>query len=187
MIKGSIQKEDITIIDINIYAPKVALVVKNPPASAEDARDAGWSLGQEDPLEKATATHSSILAWKITKTEEPGRLQSIGLLRVRCNWAQPIVAHQYIRQMLTTIKGEIHNNTITVGDFKIPLTTMGRSSGQKVNKETQALNHTHIRQDGPNWYLWDIPSQNSRIYFFFKCVWNILQDRSHLGSQIKSP
>ena len=41
MIKGSIQKEDITIIDINIYAPKVALVVKNPPASAEDARDAG--------------------------------------------------------------------------------------------------------------------------------------------------
>ena len=41
MIKGSIQKEDITIIDINIYAPKVALVVKNLPASAEDARDAG--------------------------------------------------------------------------------------------------------------------------------------------------
>ena len=41
MIKGLIQKEDITIIDINIYAPKVALVVKNPPASAEDARDAG--------------------------------------------------------------------------------------------------------------------------------------------------
>ena len=45
MIKGSIQKEDITIIDINIYAPKVALVVKNPPASAEDARDAGWIPG----------------------------------------------------------------------------------------------------------------------------------------------
>ena len=74
MIKGLIQKEDITIIDINIYAPKVALVVKNPPASAEDARDAGWSLGLEDPLEKETATHSRILAWKIPKTEEPGRL-----------------------------------------------------------------------------------------------------------------
>jgi len=102
-------------------------------------------------------------------------------------YAPNIGTPQYIRQMLTTIKGEIHNNTITVGDFKIPLTTMGRSSGQKVNKETQALNHTHIRLDGPNWYLWDIPSQNSRIYFFFKCVWNILQDRSHLGSQIKSP
>ena len=36
------------------------------------------SLGQEDPLEKEMATHSSILAWRITWTEEPGRLQSMG-------------------------------------------------------------------------------------------------------------
>ena len=41
------------------------------------------SLGQEDPLEKKMATHSSILAWEIPGTEEPGRLQSIGLQRVR--------------------------------------------------------------------------------------------------------
>jgi len=41
------------------------------------------SLGQEDPLEKEMATHSSILAWKIPWTEEPGRLQSVGLQRVR--------------------------------------------------------------------------------------------------------
>ena len=41
------------------------------------------SLGQEDPLEKAMATHSSILAWRIPWTEEPGRLQSMGLQRVR--------------------------------------------------------------------------------------------------------
>ena len=40
------------------------------------------SLGQEDPLEKEMATHSSILAWKIQWMEEPGRLQSIGLQRV---------------------------------------------------------------------------------------------------------
>ena len=39
------------------------------------------SLGQEDPLEKAMATHSNILAWKIPWMEEPGRLQSMGLLR----------------------------------------------------------------------------------------------------------
>ena len=38
-----------------------------------------WSLGREDPLEKEMATHSSTLAWKIPWTEEPGRLQSIGL------------------------------------------------------------------------------------------------------------
>ena len=38
-----------------------------------------WSLGEEDPLEKQMATHSSILAWKIPQTEEPGRLQSMGI------------------------------------------------------------------------------------------------------------
>ena len=43
------------------------------------------SLGQEDPLEKEMATHSSILAWKIPWTEEPGRLQSVGLQRVGHN------------------------------------------------------------------------------------------------------
>ena len=40
------------------------------------------SLGEEDPLEKGLATHSSILAWKIPWTEEPGRLQSMGSQRV---------------------------------------------------------------------------------------------------------
>ena len=43
------------------------------------------SLGQEDPLEKGAATHSSILAWRIPWTGEPGELQSIGLQRVRLN------------------------------------------------------------------------------------------------------
>ena len=43
------------------------------------------SLDQEDPLEKEMATHSSILAWKIPWTEEPGRLQSMDVQRVRYN------------------------------------------------------------------------------------------------------
>ena len=73
MIKGSIQKEDITII--NIYAPNIG-------------------------------------------------------------------APQYIRQMITIMKGEIDSNTIIVGDFNTPLTPMDRSSKQKINKETQALNDT---------------------------------------------
>ena len=71
MIKGSIQEEDITII--NIYAPKIG-------------------------------------------------------------------APQYIRQLLTTIKEEIDSNTIIVVDFNTSLTPMDRSSIQKINKETQALN-----------------------------------------------
>ena len=59
-------------------------VVKNPPA---DAGDAVWSLGREGPLEEEMATHSSILAWRIPWTEEPGGLQSLGLQRVRQDWA----------------------------------------------------------------------------------------------------
>ena len=73
MIKGSIQKEDITII--NIYAPNIG-------------------------------------------------------------------APQYVRQMLTSMKEEINNNTIIMGDLNTPLTPMDRSTKQKINKETQTLNDT---------------------------------------------
>ena len=51
--------------------------------SACNAGDLDSSLSWEDPLEKGMATHSSILAWKIPWTEEPGGLQSMGLQRVR--------------------------------------------------------------------------------------------------------
>ena len=47
-----------------------------------------------------------------------------------------IGAHEYIRQTLTDIKGEIDSNTRIVGDFNIPLTPMDRSSKQKINKKT---------------------------------------------------
>ena len=57
-------------------------MVKNPPAMQEDL---GLILGWEDPLEKGMTTHSSILAWRIPWTEEPGRLQSMGPQRVRHN------------------------------------------------------------------------------------------------------
>ena len=57
----------------------MALVVKNPPANAEDTVQ---SLGQEDPLEEEMATHSSILAWRISWTGEPGGLQFMGSQRV---------------------------------------------------------------------------------------------------------
>ena len=57
-------------------------------------------------------------------------------------YAPNIGTPQYIRQMLTAIKEEINSNTITVGDFNTSLTPMDRSSRQKINKETQALNDT---------------------------------------------
>ena len=57
--------------------------LKNPPAVRETWM---WSPSWEDPLEKGMATHSSILAWRIPWTEEPGRLQSTGLQRVGHDW-----------------------------------------------------------------------------------------------------
>ena len=57
-------------------------------------------------------------------------------------YASNIGAPQYVRQMLTSMKGEINNNTIIVGDFNTPFTSMDRSTKQKINKETQTLNDT---------------------------------------------
>ena len=58
--------------------------------SACNIGDLGLTLGREDPLEKGIATHSSILAWRIPRTEEPGRLQSMGSQRVRDNLLQRV-------------------------------------------------------------------------------------------------
>ena len=60
-------------------------VVKNLPAMQEPQEAQVQSLGLEDPLEEGMATHSSILAWRIPWTEEPGGLQSIGSQTVRHN------------------------------------------------------------------------------------------------------
>ena len=64
--------------------------VKNPPAMRET-----WvrSLGWEEPLEEGMVTHSSILAWRIPGTEEPGGLQSVGSQRVRHDWATNHSSH----------------------------------------------------------------------------------------------
>ena len=62
----------------------MAQTVKNLPAVWETQV---WSLGQEDHLERGMVIHPSILAWKIPWTEEPGRLQSMGSLKVRHDWA----------------------------------------------------------------------------------------------------
>ena len=55
--------------------------------SAYNEGDPGLIMGREDPLEKEMATHSSILVWRIPRTEEPGGLQSIESQRVGCNLA----------------------------------------------------------------------------------------------------
>ena len=64
----------------NGFLPRWLSSKKNLPAMQEIQV---WSLGWEDPLEKEMAIHSSILIWKIPRTEEPGGLKSIGSQRVR--------------------------------------------------------------------------------------------------------
>ena len=68
--------------------------VKNPPVMQEMQVQ---PLGQEDPLEEGMTTHSSILAWRIPWTEEPGRLWSRGSQRVRYNWRDWACMHAHAK------------------------------------------------------------------------------------------
>ena len=62
-------------------------------------------------------------------------------------YAPNIGAPQYVRQTIMSMKEEINSNTIIVGDFNTPLTTMDRSTKQKINKETQTLKDTMDQLD----------------------------------------
>ena len=101
-------------------------------------------------------------------------------------YAPNIGAPQYIRQMLTAIKGKIDNNTIIVGDFNTPLTPMDRSSKQKINKETQALNETLGPMDLINIYRTFHPKTTEYNFFSsaqgtFSRIDHILRHKSSLG------
>ena len=95
-------------------------------------------------------------------------------------YAPNIGAPQYVRQMLMSMKGEINKNTIIVGDFNTPLTTMDRSTKQKINKETQTLSGTMDQLDLIDIYRTFHPPKN-QFHPFLKCTWNFLQNRSHPG------
>ena len=75
-----------------------------------------------------------------------GSIQEEGIT-IKNLHAPNIGAPQYVRQMLTSMKGEINSNTIIVGDFNTPLTPMDRSTKQKFSKEIQTLNDTMDQLD----------------------------------------
>ena len=102
----------------------VAQMIKNLPAMQETQVR---SLGLEDPLEKGMAVHSSILAWRIPWTEEPGGLQSVGLQRIRHNW---------VTNTITTIP-------IT---FSSPCWARGKSLWQVVFASNETLNSSLMVQ-----------------------------------------
>ena len=101
-------------------------------------------------------------------------------------YAPNIGALQCIRQMLTSMKGEINNNTIIVGDFNTPLTSMDRSTKQKINKETQTLNDTMDQLDLIDIYR-TFHSKRMNFTFFssthgtFSRIDHILGHESSLG------
>ena len=86
-------------------------------------------------------------------------------------------APQYIRQMLTAIKGEINNNTIILGDFNTPLSPMDRSK-MKINKETQALNDTLNKMELTDIYRTFHPKTTE--YTFFSSVHRTFSRIDHI-------
>ena len=80
-------------------------------------------------------------------------------------YAPNVRSLQYIRQLLKTLKGVINNNTIIVGDFNTPLTAMDRSSRQKINKETQALNEALDQTDLMDIYRTFHPKATEYTFF----------------------
>ena len=102
-------------------------------------------------------------------------------------YAPNIGAPQYIRQMLTAIKGEIDSNTNTVVDFNTPLSPMDRSSKMKINKETQDLNDTLNKMDLIDIYRTFHPKTTECTFFSnahgtFSRIDHILGHKSSLGT-----
>ena len=101
-------------------------------------------------------------------------------------YAPNIGAPQYVRQILTSMKEEINSNTIIVGDFNTPLTTMDRSTKQKINKETQTLKDTMDRLDLIDIYRAFHPKTINFTFFSsahgtFSRIDHILGHKSSLG------
>ena len=101
-------------------------------------------------------------------------------------YAPNIGAPQYIRKMLTVIKGEIDRNTIIVGNFNTPLSPIDRSSKMKINKETQALNDALKNMDLIDIYRTFHPKTTeytflSSAHGTFSRIDHILGHKSSLG------
>ena len=101
-------------------------------------------------------------------------------------YAPNIGTSQYVRQMLTSMKGEINSNTIIVGDFNTPLTPMDRSTKQKISKETQTLNDAINQLDLIDIYRTFHPKTMNFTFFsstyrMFARIDHILGHKSSLG------
>ena len=104
-----------------------------------DQKKAGVAILTSDKIDFKTKAVKRDKEGHYIKIKGSIREEDITIINI---YAPNIGAPQYVRQMLTSMKGEINNNSIIVGDFNTPLTPMDRSTKQKINKETQTLNDT---------------------------------------------
>ena len=158
-------------------ASLVTQMVKNLPAMQEIRVQ---SLGGTDSLEKGMATHSSILAWKIPWTKEPGRLQSLGLQRVRHNWVTHTFWCLFSNSSLTRSSFLLKlQGRISTGEQRIGTGQLDRSNQVNVQFQTHQLTpgpglsplpvlasvltqkYTHYRNRGDGQSLF---SQKTRIW-----------------------
>jgi len=126
----------------------IGSAVKNPPAIQETQQIQVRSLGPEDPLEKEMAIHSSILAWEIPWTEEPGGLQSVGSQRVRQNRA--------------TQHTHTHSSTHASPPF-LPIPGLGLpwwSSGLDCTSNARGMGSVLLGEDPTCCVAWPSPKRN---------------------------
>ena len=145
--------------------------------SNREQKKAGVAIFISDKIDFKTKAVKGDKEWHYIMIKVSIQEEDITIINI---YTPNIGAPQYVRQMLTSMKGEINNNTIIVGDFNIPFTPMDISTKQKINKETQILNDRIDRLDISDIYR-TFHTKKNEFHLFFKCTWNLLQDRSHLG------
>ena len=141
------------------------------------------SLGQEDPLEKGMATHSSILAWRIPWTEEPGRPQSMGLQTVRHDWVIDTTFIHMLKWILSPETPEqqflFYVASLLIGSFDflcwsllakwfswVPLVAVNRllyTSWREVGEDVKRTEEHQRRRDVYRACLLDLRSYQGRI------------------------
>ena len=109
-----------------------------------DQKKAGAAILISDKIDVETKTMKRYKEGHYIMIKGSIQEEAITIINI---YAPNIVAPQFIRRMLTGMKGEINSNTIVVGDFNTPLTPMDRSTKEKTSKETQALNDTMDQLD----------------------------------------
>ena len=129
-------------------------MVKNPPAMQETYIR---SLGREDPLEKGMATHSSILAWRIPWTEEPGEPQSMGLQRVGHDWVTNTHIH--------TSREQVHCRN----QISLKQTNKKKQKKEEVSIVVEPTSFTRVRSAN-----FSIKGQTVNTLSFVGHIWSLL-------------